>query len=221
MTQRKLTDEELQSVVDARHCLRKVTSFGACPVYMQVVLQDLDAVADHGTTDGKPYVEPQPEIGDGYRLATEADAARPDCEFRKKYVSGWQRRKVLIGKPFLQGYYYRVPVIPDFGEGYRRATEEDRHRRDRQGIFKGEWVQAAMGICFTGVTYRVPIDRIPTDEDAVGRPTVMVRDRDDQPYKPAVLYGVKEIKLNGFSVLADDMWSCYCQCRFPYPGELD
>jgi hypothetical protein len=63
-----------------------------------------------GTTDGKPYIEPQPEIGDGYRRATEADAIRRDLEFWSLTGGGWQRRKVLIGKPLSKEYHYRVPV---------------------------------------------------------------------------------------------------------------
>ena len=171
MGQRKLTDEELQDLMHARHYLRKVTNLGGHTVYASIVLDGLDNMAKECTTDGKPYVEPQPEIGEGYRPATIADKGRRDRDY-------WNPQE-------------------------------------------GKWEPASVGMYAGNYTYRVPIDRIPTDEDAKQRPIVMVRDRDGQPYKPAVLYGVKELKLNRFSVLADDMWSCHCQARFLYPGELD
>jgi hypothetical protein len=123
-------------------------------------------MASNGTTDGRPYIEPHPEIGDGYRLATDAD----------------------------------------------------KNRRDRQGFFEGEWVQAAMGVCFCGITYRVPIDRIPTDEDARQRPTVMVMGNAADGWHARRLLGVTEM---GFLVASGDGFTNWKQCRFPYPGELD
>jgi hypothetical protein len=174
MGQRKLTKRELQKVSRAVWYLRSLARVRGDKPYTTIVLNDLEAMASNGTTDGNPYIEPQPEIGEGYRRATESDVGRRDLEyFSNLKGNGWFARPVH-GKPLESSYHYRVPI-----------------------------------------------DRIPTDEDAKQRPTVMVRDSDAQPYKAAVLYGVKTASLNKFSVLKDEFWSCYCQARFPYPGELD
>ena len=141
-------------------------------------------MATHGTTDGKPYVEPQPEIGDGYRRATEADAWRKDVEyFSNLKGNGWFPRAVH-GKPLESSYLYRVPI-----------------------------------------------DRIPTDEDAVGRPIVMVSDASGSMCKwhPATLLAVlKNCYLGTYeSGAAFGGWlypigfSTWAYARFPYPGELD
>jgi hypothetical protein len=166
-----LNQEGLELVEQARRNLHAMCGWTVTyrgDAYWRDVDKELGKMLVHGTTDGKPYVEPQPEIP----------------------------------------------------EGYRRATEADKNRRDRQGIFEGEWVQAAMGICFTGVTYRVPIDRIPTDEDARQRPTVMVRDDAHETWKARTIVAVLAewfyaISLGGMHI---QTWK---QARFPYPGELD
>jgi hypothetical protein len=135
---------------------------------------DLLAVADNGTTDGKPCVEPQPEIGDGYRLATWADKDRRDLEFWSRIGGGWLARQTIHG----------TPLDPDYH-------------------------------------YRVPIDRIPTDEDAVGRPTVMVRDNDKQGWQARKLLAVTGC-LDKFITSSSSGVACFwMQARFPYPGELD
>jgi hypothetical protein len=170
MMQRKLTDEELQDVMHARHYLRKVTTF-ADLLQSRIAMKYLDLVATHGTTDGKPYIEPQPEVGDGYRVATEADKDRRDLEFWSKTGGGWQHRKTIYG----------TPLDPDYD-------------------------------------YRVPIDRIPTDEDARQRPTVMVMGNIADGWHARRLLGVTEM---GFLVASGDGFTNWKQARFPYPGELD
>ena len=123
MKQRKLTPAEQRSVADARHHMRNVAQIGTV-VCAWAIVTELDNMATHGTTDGKPYVEPQPEIGEGYRPVTEADRTRQDAEFWSQTGGGWQRRKVLIGRPFSQEYHYRVPVdrVPTDGDARQRPT---------------------------------------------------------------------------------------------------
>jgi hypothetical protein len=103
--------------------MRNVAQIGTV-VCAWAIVTELDNMATHGTTDGKPYVEPQPEIGEGYRPVTEADRTRQDAEFWSQTGGGWQRRKVLIGRPFSQEYHYRVPVdrIPTDGDARQRPT---------------------------------------------------------------------------------------------------
>ena len=172
--QRKLTDDEKESVIQARWYLRKVVGFMGHPVYSGVVLSGLDEVATHGTTDGKPWIEPQPEVGEGYRLATKSDVGRRDLEFWSKTGGGWQHRKSFRGAPLDPDYHYRVPV-----------------------------------------------DRIPTDEDAKQRPMVMVRDSDDQNWKPATLLALRSGSLAFVATTPSNLLSSWAQARFPYPGELD
>jgi hypothetical protein len=128
-------------------------------------------MASNGTTDGRPYVEPQPEIGEGYRVATWADKDRRDLQFWSKAGGGWQNRKTIHGTPLDPDYHYRVPV-----------------------------------------------DRIPTDEDAKGRPTVMVTSNVADGSLARALLAVTAM---GFLVASGDGFSNWKQARFPYPGELD
>jgi hypothetical protein len=172
MTQRKLTPDELQDVTHARAHIRRVALFAETMGAFYGVVQTLESMATHGTTDGKPYVEPPPEIGDGYRVATEADAQRFD-------------RQVWT---------------------------------DAAG-----WIEACCGLVRSSTMYRVPIDRVPTDEDAKQRPTVMVKDDGAETWRPVTLICVRDqYQYWSFVGLYEsgglNVWK---QARFPYPGELD
>jgi hypothetical protein len=172
MMQRKLTDEELQDVMHARHYLRMVTTF-ADLLQSRIAMKYLDLVATHGTTDGKPCVEPQPEVGEGYRVATESDAWRKDVEyFSNLKGNGWFARAVH-GKPLESSYHYRVPV-----------------------------------------------DRIPTDEDAKQRPTVMVRHHGEKLWRTMPLVAVVKSDRPFITLQGTVIWR-FQEARFPYPGELD
>ena len=173
MGQRKLTAEELRSVLDARHHLRMVSAFAGDPVQCGVLLCDLDLVALHCTTDGKPYIEPQPEIGDGYRLATEADAWRKDVEYFSNLKGNSWFARAVHGKPLESSYLYRVPV-----------------------------------------------DRIPTDEDAKQRPTVMVRHHGEKLWRTMPLVAVVKSARPFIALQGTVIWR-FQEARFPYPGELD
>ena len=167
MTQRKLTQEELQHVEKASWYLQSVIKQCGLIRGGGVVLVDyLTEIAAHGTTDGKPWIEPQPEIGDGYRLATKADNDRLDLEV----------------------------------------------------VIDNRWVKTGPGV-LDGFNYRVPVDRIPTDEDAVGRPTVMMA-KDGICFK-AMLLAVCPGSYWQFCGLSEGAVVLERECRFPYPGELD
>jgi hypothetical protein len=79
MMQRKLTDEELQVVMDARSHVRQVAKFSAHAAHFHESLRRLDEMASNGTTDGKPYVDPEPPIPDGYRRAVQGDETAKMC----------------------------------------------------------------------------------------------------------------------------------------------
>jgi len=138
------------------------------------VLDHLNAIEAHGTTDGKPWIDPQPEVGDGYRVATEADKDRRDLGFWSRIGGGWVARQTIYGTPLDPDYHYRVPV-----------------------------------------------DRIPTDEDARQRPEMMVRDNDKQDWQARKLLAVTGC-LDKFITSSSSGVACFWkQARFPYPGELD
>ena len=173
MKRRKLTAAEVASIEVAKNALRMVPD-DVIDEDVVKVISLLREVERHRTTDGKPYIEPQPEIGEGYRLATKADAWRKDVEyFSNLKGNGWCPRAVH-GKPLESSYLYRVPI-----------------------------------------------DRIPTDEDAKQRPTVMVSDASGSMCKwhPATLLAVlKNCYLGTYESGAFSTWA---YARFPYPGELD
>jgi hypothetical protein len=172
MMQRKLTREELQHANRAAWYLRSVMNHCGLIANGGSVLDYLNAMEEHGTTDGKPYIEPQPEIG----------------------------------------------------EGYRPAMTEDVERRDRQQWNPQDlaWYYAPTGIHAGNITYRVPVDRIPTDEDARQRPTVMMRAKGDAVWYEAILIGVLPDAGWPFcGITKGGSYSLGRQCRFPYPGELD
>ena len=172
MTQRKLTDAERIHAWEARLHIQQMYSADGMPDnghwFKQHLL--LSQMLDNGTTDGRPYVEPTPEIGEGYRLATEAD--------------------------------------------------RDRRDRDMCDVH-GKWVPAHVGIHAGNYTYRVPVDRVPTDEDAIGRPTVMVRDYELDPWMKTRLIAVAESDDGSFWEKSFHTVTCWKHCRFPYPGELE
>ena len=171
--QRKLTRGEIAQVEQAKATVATLPH-EMCNEETVAVMQYFYHALRHSTTDGNPYVEPQPEIGDGYRLATESDVGRRDLEyFSNLKGNGWFARPVH-GKPLESSYHYRVPV-----------------------------------------------DRIPTDEDAKQRPTVMVRDNDKESWQARRLLAVTGC-LDKFITSSSSGVACFwMQARFPYPGELD
>jgi hypothetical protein len=178
MTQRKLNPEELERVEQARHNLRGMcgwTTTDRGVDYWRGVDKELSKMLLHGTTDGRPLIEPQPEIGEGYRLATESDKGRRDLEFWSRIGGGWLARQATYGAPLDPDYHYRVPV-----------------------------------------------DRIPTDEDARQRPTVMVRDNDKESWDKQTLLAVAGSFDKFVTSPGADISACFwMQARFPYPGELN
>lgn len=171
--QRKLTDAERNKIREAAEAIREMPNWDSLSMslsYWAGVWENLRDMADHGTTDGKSYVEPVPEIGEGYRVATDADNGRKDVEV-------WDTRN--------QAWMVRV--------------------------WSGTDLVASN-------TYRVPVDRIPTDDDArERRPLVIV-----QHYKNAPTHKVKLLAVvDKRFVCANDSGEIgvFAICRFPYKGE--
>lgn len=174
MTQRKLTTDELEDVLIARQVLRRTTKFASHTIPVCHALDVLDEMAREATTDGKPYVEPEPPIPDGYRLAVAGDEGRRDV----KYLcaeDGWTKRSVA-GCAFVNHEHYIVPI-----------------------------------------------DRVPTDDDAKSRPEVMVRDWDGQKWHKDILILVRDCDHSKYKFATTDTERaeivCWKQARHLHPGE--
>jgi len=219
MEQRKLDSFEKHWITSAATSIRALMIGCGCAYRWDEQFADLLAVADNGTTDGKPWIEPQPEIGDGYRPATAEDRMRSDRSQWSAACRTWVA--ACIGS-YATTSIYRVPVEPqpEIGDGYRLATLSDAHRLDRQVWCDGFWLNAQIGHTETNRVYSVAKDRIPTDEDAVGRPTVMVRHSGVDQWESRSLVAVVKCDMP-FITLTDTVILRFRYARFPYPGELD
>jgi hypothetical protein len=118
--QRKLTEGEIEKLKQARSGIGDVLvpTYDDQGLYWAVVLGSLDDKIKHGTTDGKPYVDPEPAIPEGWRRA-EAD------EWKRTDVKTWEvshdfsrgnwavRPSHKVGKPFNTSLdFYIVPIDP-------------------------------------------------------------------------------------------------------------
>lgn len=134
----------------------------------------------------------------------------------------------LLSRRLRSGSPVFTPVrtgVPDVGAGYREATPDDAFRLDREGYLSmldtlPGWYVVKPNTFIAGVTYRVPVDRVPTDEDARQRPTVMVRDTDCGNWLARTLLYVNHFG-SRFVVRPRQMSTSWALCRFPYPGELE
>jgi hypothetical protein len=171
--QRKLTDEELQVVMDARPKMRRIMTFATEAIVITQALSVLDGMAINATNDGEMFVDPEPPIPDGYRLAVKGDEGRTDCLYWSYSKKDWAPRAV-------------------YGTGF---CSKDK--------------------------YIVPVDRVPTDEEAKSRPLVMVRDHDAQDWTKRVLLAVLKNANHKFVTTGTEQTGTnnWRYCRFPYPNE--
>ena len=115
--QTKLTKQEIGKLKQARSgisggVLWSRTNEGYD--YWQQVIDGLDAKIKHGTSDGKPYVEPEPTIPEGWRKAEADEWTRNDVQYWDTTEKSWMKRPCM-GDPFdslLCGTRYIVPVDP-------------------------------------------------------------------------------------------------------------
>lgn len=120
-----------------------------------------------------------------------------------------------------------VKIEPEIEDGYRKATKDDKDRKDRDYLLLryDAWYAAEPGTFDPKLHYRVPVDRIPTDEDAKGRPTVFARDSEDEDWYKVALLRVWSENKGRYRFLCDrledDAYENFTFCRFPYEGELD
>jgi hypothetical protein len=95
--QTKLTKEQIEKLKQARNGIKSVLvpTIDHQGVFWLEVLGFLDAKIYNGTSDGKPWVEPEspiPEIPEGYRLAEPDEYKRGDVLFWWIDYSKWEPR---------------------------------------------------------------------------------------------------------------------------------
>ena len=216
--QRKLTEKENQLIGTAWDAIGRLS----CQI-LKDEYDKLSAMRHHGTTDGKPYVEPEPPIPDGYRRATGGDVAkRPDCKYWSQSQKDWVP---AICMAYDAGTVFIVPVEPPILGGHRKAIAGDEGRTDCKIWYSQGWHDRdilQVGKAFDSTAkYIVPVDKTPTDEDAKNRPVVMVRDTPSEPWQRRRLMGVLSKASYPFVVpsLSDASTQIFRYCRLPYPNE--
>jgi len=112
--QTKLTKQEIGKLKQARNGIadgviwvRTDEGFD----YWNEVVRLLDAKIKHGTSDGNPYVDPEPEIPEGWRMALDNEHCRKDVKLWDKDKKQWAKRP-FPSQPFLNGDRYIVPIDP-------------------------------------------------------------------------------------------------------------
>lgn len=192
--QTKLTEEQIENLRLARNGIFAGIpwcSIGQAEDFWNQAVKCLDNKIKHGTSDGKPYVEPEPVIPEGYRKALDNEHCRKDVKLWDKDKKQWGKR-LFPCQPFLNGDWYIVPIDPPIPEGWRKANADEWKRNDVQFWRQAQktWVSRPIhGRPFDhpecNTYYIVPIDPPLTDEDACvwPRPLVMVRDADSDDWQ--------------------------------------
>ena len=116
--QKKLTEEQISNCRNIARLLdRETLAFGWRDTeegsdYWMEVLDKLREKIHHGTSDGKPWVEPEPEIPPGYRKAEPDEWKRTDVKYWSRTFKEWSDRptQVLAFDPPQAGTIYIVPI---------------------------------------------------------------------------------------------------------------
>ena len=114
MTQRKLTEGEIEKLKQARSAIGDVLipTYDDQGRYWVDVRNSLDDKIKHGTSDGNPWVDPEPPIPEGYRKAQKHEYRRNDVQYWEASKSEWRPRPEPGGSPFYKEIHYIVPIDP-------------------------------------------------------------------------------------------------------------
>ena len=208
--QTKLTEEQIGNCREIAKLLLDETKtfnwFVDCDYWLGVY-ERLCEISKHGTSDGKPYVKPEPTIPEGYRKAKPDEWQRTDVKIWLPEREAWVPRLFQGDEfdPTIKLSRYIVPCRPPVPEGWRVASEDEYHRSDIktwEGSHdgdRGHWrVRPGhkAGKPFNGPNYLyiVPIEPPLTDQDACVWPRllVMVRDNECQEWKGPFIYKGKD-----------------------------
>lgn len=118
--QRKLTEGEIEKLKQARSNINDVLvpTYDDQGRYWSEVLLSLGDKIKHGTSDGKPYVEPEPPIPEGYRKANGDEYKRKDVQCWYVYSKKW-RPRMDQGTEFDPPQFstrYIVPIDPPLAD---------------------------------------------------------------------------------------------------------
>jgi hypothetical protein len=120
MTQRKLDDEERNGILNAADAIAEMCDWDNLPEgrsYWDSIHTNLSDKAKHGTTDGKPWVEPE--------LTDEDAKQRPWVMVRDNDCQEWKGPRKLAAKA---GQFYVFTFPDDALSSWihcRRATAEE------------------------------------------------------------------------------------------------
>jgi hypothetical protein len=109
MTQRKLSDNDRKDIERAANALLKMCDWSLFPEgreYWNKIYESLSERAHHGTTDGKPWIEPE--------LTDEDAKQRPWVMCRDAHDQRWQGLYVLVCKTNEKCGF--AAALPDFSE---------------------------------------------------------------------------------------------------------
>jgi hypothetical protein len=117
MTQKKLTKENAKSLYEAADIIQGCFNWGDTDEGVHFwgrVVELLRSKASNGTSDGKPYVEPQTAIPEGWRRAEPDEWQRRDVKYWDLYEKDWRPRLsqgTEFDPPVMQTRYI-VPIDP-------------------------------------------------------------------------------------------------------------
>jgi hypothetical protein len=188
--QRKLTAIQANEVRKALESLENTIHLLAETVIgvggrMYKLETHLRKVCEYGTIDGKPWVEPEPPIPEGYRKANADEWQRKDVRIWLPATKRWELRFCqgdLFDAP-IRGALYIVPINPPIPDGWRKADHPNDYKRGNAKFLSKlhhQWrdrSKCSQGLrFFSGYTYIVPVDPPLTDQDAKDRPWVMAKE---------------------------------------------
>jgi hypothetical protein len=116
--QRKLTKQEVGKLKQARNGIADGVIWARTDegfYYWNEVIRLLDAKINHGTSDGKPLVDPEPAIPEGWRRANADEWQRKDVKFCSSLSAFEWRLRPAQGIPFdepIHNVRYIVPIDP-------------------------------------------------------------------------------------------------------------
>jgi hypothetical protein len=121
MTQRKLDDEERNGILNAADAIAEMCDWDNLPEgrnYWDSIHTNLSDKAKHGTTDGKPWVEPE--------LTDEDAKQRPWVMVRDDEAHGWHGPRILAARCSSNYYSFTPSKSAIVGFRYcRLATPEE------------------------------------------------------------------------------------------------
>lgn len=116
--QRKLTTEQIGKLKQARNGICSVRSIWEDTDEgrrdWQAVVDLIDAKIHNGTSDGKPYVDPEPPMPEGWRRAEADEWTRTDTQYWDIYRKDWRPRSSqgTAFDPVVMKTRYIVPIDP-------------------------------------------------------------------------------------------------------------